>query len=260
MNDFMSVPPHSDLKTADLAAALGQMSQVLLAAQTASSAVDLVGLLAVETIPHTIGAGVTLIDANGRRSRAATHSLVEKADLLQYELGAGPCLTAWRDKTAVRIDDVEAEARWPQWSAAVASLGIRAMVSVPLISGAGSLGAIKVYSNQMAAYNAETERILAMFADQASVLLANTQTVADARLLSGKLTGALDERDVIAQATGILIARGAVDVEAGFIVLLGIAQRRKTTIHDVARRIVDTVTAQNKVNPVPVDDPAVHHR
>lgn len=245
MTDLRPKPTVVAPGSTGLASALAQMSRVLLAAQSVATAVDLVGVLAVATIPGTIGAGVTIIDGHGKRSRAASDAFVEQADALQYELDTGPCLTAWRDLTPVRIDDVSTEQRWPQWTAAVAKLGIRAMVSVPMVAAEEAIGAIKVYSDRRAAYDEETERVLGLFADQAAILLANSQTVTDARELAEIVTGALDDRDVVAHATGVLLAHGAADVEAGFVRLLSAAHRSNVTVHEAARAIINQVAARN---------------
>jgi GAF domain-containing protein len=179
---------------------------VVLSAETIDSTIELVATLAAETIPATTGAGVTLVDAHGKRSIAASDTLVERADALQYQFDSGPCLTAWRDQVTVRVDDTDGETRWPQWTAAVAELDLRAMLSVPLITSGTAIGAIKVYSDQPAAYNARAERLLELFARQAAILLSNTQALADARRLSAQLIEALNNRDIIAQAQGVLIA------------------------------------------------------
>jgi GAF domain-containing protein len=228
-----------------LAAALAQMSQVLLAAQTAATAVDLVGQLAMAAIPGTIGAGVTVVDGHGKRSRAATNAMVEEADGMQYQLDAGPCLTAWRDRTAVRINDLESEARWPHWTAWAASLGVRSMVSVPMVAAGQAIGAIKVYSDQVNAYGPDTERLLQLFADQAAILLANTQTITEARQLSARMTEALNHRDMIAHATGVMLAHGAADVESGFVLLLAAAHDSKVTLFDAAQAMITRVVARN---------------
>jgi GAF domain-containing protein len=192
----------------ELTAVLAQMGAVVLSAETIDSTIELVTTLAAETIPATTGAGVTLVDAHGKRSMAASDPLVERADALQYQFDSGPCLTAWRDQVTVRVDDTDGETRWPQWTAAVAELDLRAMLSVPLVTSGAAIGAIKVYSGQPAAYNARAERLLELFARQAAILLSNTQALADARRLSAQLIEALNNRDVIAQAQGVLIAPG----------------------------------------------------
>jgi GAF domain-containing protein len=229
----------------DLASALAQMSQVLLAVQTGDTVVNLVTELAVKTLPGTVGAGVTLVSPQGKHTRAASNDLVEQADQLQYTHDAGPCLTAWRDQAPVNIEEISTEDRWPEWTAAVAALGVRSMLSVPMLSAGRSLGAIKVYSDQPRSYDSGSITILELFAKQAAVLLSNTEVVSDARKLSTQLTAALDDRDVIGQATGVLLAQGAADVPAALEALRAAAKRAGTSLHTVAHGIVESTPARH---------------
>jgi len=224
---------------------LAQMGAVVLSAETIDTTIELVTTLAAESIPATSGAGVTLVDARGKRSMAASDPLVERADALQYQFDSGPCLTAWRDQVTVRVDDTHGETRWPQWTAAVAELDVRAMLSVPLVTSGTALGAIKVYSAQPDAYNASAERLLELFARQAAILLSNTQALADARRLSAQLTEALNNRDVIGQAKGVLIAQGAVDDQAGFAMLVAASQRSNIKLTEVASRVIASAISRN---------------
>jgi GAF domain-containing protein len=229
----------------DLASALAQMSQVLLAVQTGDTVVNLVTELAIETLPGTVGAGLTLVSAEGKHTRAASDRLVEQADQMQYTYDAGPCLTAWRNQVPVQIDDISAEDRWPEWTAAVTALGVRSMLSVPMLSAGRSMGAVKVYADRPGVYDSSSVTILELFAQQAAVLLSNTQAVADARKLSVQLTAALGDRDVIGQAIGVLLAQGASDVPAAFKALRSAAQRAGTSLLTVAQEILDTTVARH---------------
>ena len=233
-------PPLDDApqRLAELTAVLAQMGAVVLSAETIDTTIELVTTLAAETIPSTAGAGVTLVDARGKRSMAASDPLVERADALQYQFDSGPCLTAWRDQVTVRVDDTDGETRWPQWTAAVAELDLRAMLSVPLTTSGAAIGAIKVYSGQPAAYDTRAEHVLELFARQAAILLSNTQALADARRLSAQLTEALTNRDTIGQAKGVLIAQGAANDQAAFAMLATASQRSNTKLTEVARRVI----------------------
>jgi len=233
---------NSEDVSSDLSVVLAQLGAVLLSAETVDTAMRLVTRLAAATIPGSAGAGVTLIDTRGKRSTAASDALVEEADALQYEFDTGPCLTAWRDQVLVRIDDVDEDTRWPQWTAAVADLGVVSVLSVPLLAGGECLGAIKVYARQAAAYDAHAETLLGLFSQQAAILLANTRTVAEARQLTGQLTTALRNRDLIAQAQGVLLAQGAADEQAAFAMLVAASQRSSIKLQEVARRIVASFT------------------
>ena len=100
----------------DLSAALHQMAGLVLSQETVQTALRLVTTLAVTTTAGTTGAGVTVVDEHGRRSTAASDAAVERADAVQYELDEGPCLTAWRSREPVRVDDTATDRRWPRWA------------------------------------------------------------------------------------------------------------------------------------------------
>lgn len=226
---------------AEVASVLAQLGGVLLSTETVQTTVELVTRLAAETIPGTAGAGVTLVDSRGKRTMAASNPFVAEVDALQYAFDSGPCLTAWRDQLAIRIDDLTLETRWPRWTAAVTGLGIQAMLSVPLLSTGTSVGAIKVYSRQRDTYDARAEHVLGLFAEQAAALLANMVALSDARLLTSQLTDALATRDQIAQAKGILMAQGAGSDEKAFAMLVTAAQRSQVKLHEVAELLVSSV-------------------
>jgi GAF domain-containing protein len=230
---------------AELSSALAQMAGLVLSRETVDTAVALVTTLAEATITGTTGAGVTIADEHGKRSRAASNQLVEQADSLQYEFDEGPCLTAWRTRQLVCIDDTATDSRWPRWNSAAARLGVRAVLSVALVVDDESIGAIKVYSDQPANYGEHDERVMSLFAEQAAILLANTQSLQQARRLSRQLTDALRGRDAIVRATGVLLARGAADQDAAFIALTDAARRSGQTVHEVARELLAAVVAGN---------------
>ena len=231
----------------ELAFVYARMSGLLLSQETVSSALSVVTSLAVETIPGTVGAGVTLNDERGRKTTsAASAPLVQRADDLQYEIDQGPCLAAWRQRTVVRIDDLVSETRWPEWTRAVAPLGLHACLSAPLVAGDQCLGAIKVYSDQPGAYTERDEHVLTMFATQAAVLIANMQSFENAQRLSGQLRDALRSRDVIGMAKGILMGREGLDETDAFAMLASLSQREGRKLRDVSEELVQSTTRRRR--------------
>jgi GAF domain-containing protein len=227
---------------------VGQMGAVLLSAESIDTTIQLVTALAAETIPGTAGAGVTVMDGRGVRSVAASNPLVERADALQYELDAGPCITAGHDRVTIRVDDVTTDDRWPDWCSAVRTLGIGSVLSVPLAAGGTSIGAIKVYSDRPGAFDDRAEQVLELFARQAAVLLVNTLTLADAHRTNTELSEALQKRDLIGQAKGILLARGAVDDTEATAMLITAARHSKTKLHDVAAQLIASTTERTTLD------------
>ncbi|MGM1062912.1 GAF domain-containing protein [Saccharothrix sp. Mg75] len=223
----------------ELASVFARVSGLLLSTDTVGTALGLITSLAVEVFPPTAGSGITLAGPRGERvTAAATDAVVERADALQYELGEGPCLTAWAERTVVRVDDTARDDRWPRWSPAAAEVGLRSTLSAPLVAGSEALGAMKVYASAPGAYGDREARLLGMFAAQAAVLLVNARTAEDAGRVSDRLRAALREREVIAFGKGIIMARDGVDEEGAFLVLAESARRDRTTVRQAAERLV----------------------
>jgi GAF domain-containing protein len=234
----------------DLAWALSQMSGLLLSRETVDTALELVTALAATTTVGTLGAAVTVVDEHGKRSKAASDRVAEQADALQYEFDEGPCLTAWRTRQPVRIDDTTTDGRWPRWNQAAAALGVRSVLSAPLLVGEESIGAMKVYCERPMNYGPHDEQVMRLLAAQAAILLANAQSLAEARRLGRQLTEALASRDAVAQATGVLLAQGAADRQEAFATLAATARRTGRPIEEVARALLAAVTEGNSGPPV----------
>ncbi|MFE9751200.1 GAF and ANTAR domain-containing protein [Saccharothrix saharensis] len=230
----------SDLPPGDeLAGVFVRASGLLLSAEAVNTALLLITSTAREVFPDAVGAGITLADRDGRRvTAAATDDVVARADALQYDLGEGPCLTAWKQRAVVRMDDVDREDRWPRWVGAVRGTGLCSALSTPVVAGAETLGAMKVYAAEPGVYGEREERLLENFATQAAVLLANTRTAEDARHVSDRLKDALQGREVIALAKGIIIARDGADERAAFLTLTDLAQHRGTSLREAAEDLV----------------------
>ncbi len=209
----------------DLGTALSQMAGLVLSRETVDTALELVTALAATATAGTLGAAVTVVDEHGKRSRAASNSATEEADALQYEFDEGPCLTAWRTRELVRIDDTTTDGRWPRWNEAVSPLGVRSVVSAPLLVGEESIGAMKVYCERPMNYGPHDEHVMRLLAGQAAILLANSQSLREARRLSRQLTEALASRDAVARATGVLLAQGATGEQEAFATLAATARQ-----------------------------------
>jgi GAF domain-containing protein len=229
----------ADLPLEELSTTFARIQGLLLSEETVSKAVDLLADAAKESIPGTLGAGVSLMDEQGRRtSWGATDEIVKQADALQYQLGEGPCITAWATTGTVRTNDVTTEDRWSRWSPRAADLGLRSVLSAPLVFRTESVGAIKVYSDKPGAFDARSERLLTLFAGPAATLLANVQSSQAPRRLSQQLKDAIASRDNVAFARGILMEREGLGEDESMARLLEIARSNRVTLRTAAGSVV----------------------
>lgn len=240
-------PTGSALPLADeMAAVSARMSGLLLTSETVTSALGLVTSLAVETVPGSSGAGITIVDERGRRTSAATDEDAWRADALQYEHDEGPCLTAAALRQVVRVDDLRTDPRWPRWARSAVPLGLRATLSAPMVAGDRPLGAIKVYAREPGAFDGRAEQLMLLFSAQAAILVANVQAHERAQQLSEGLRQTVRDRDAISVAKGVLIARHGIDEDTAFGMLLARAAQDAVPLREAARIVVGSAVHRRR--------------
>lgn len=219
----------------ELSAVFTRAAGLLLTEDIAGDALSRLAEAVREVMPDTVGAGMSLFEAGGRTtSTASTRRVVQEADRLQYDLGEGPCLTAWAQGSPVRVDDVRRETRWPLWATAMGGLPVRACLSAPLLTPDRVIGTMKVYSSKPSAYTADSEQLLVRLAAPAAVILGNLQPRDAAARLSEEFRDALRRRDVINTAKGMLMADLGVGSEEAMIILIVAADGARKPLHTVA--------------------------
>ncbi len=154
-------------------------------------------------------------------------------DLLQQKTGDGPCIEAARRQTVIRIDDTQGDTRWPEFSAEAQRCGVRSQLCVPLWVGERCLGTLSLYGEQPSAFTRHDERITVLFATLAALALAEAQRTEQLRV-------ALDNRDFIGQAKGILMEREAITADDAFKRLTRASQDTNTKLFTVAQHLVET--------------------
>jgi GAF domain-containing protein len=197
-----------------------------------------VSQMACEVTPAKY-AGITMLVEGSAKTAVFTHPDAPEIDEAQYRTGEGPCMYAFRDLQIYRIDSTLEDARWPEFAQLAAAHGIHSTLSVPLAARGKNLGALNLYSETVGAFTEAHERSLLRFADQASIALANAQVYWDARQLSENLSQAIESRETISQAVGILIAIGGRSPDDAFQILVSASQRENRKVREIAQEIVN---------------------
>jgi transcriptional regulator with GAF, ATPase, and Fis domain len=230
----------ADLPLADeLAALTARIADLLLSHETVDEAVSAVAQALTEAIPGTAGAGASLMDARGRRtSTAFTDPIVLQADQLQYDLRQGPCLTAWAQQATVKMEDSGVETRWPAWTRAIAALPLVSVISTPLSTPDGAIGALKLYSPVPYGFDDGAVQLLELLARPAALMLANVQARDTAQRLSDGLIRALSDRDAVRTATGILMERSGLTRDQALAALITTSRKRNEPLHQFSRDVI----------------------
>lgn len=226
-----------DPSVSELSMVFARIQGMFLSRQNATTAVDQLAQVARAVIGTAVGAGASLFDGpHGARSTGATDALTAAADALQYELGEGPCLTAWATAALVRIDDTAQESRWPDWCAAVHTQGIRSVLSTPLVLGDRRVGAMKVYARDPGAFTVEDEGTLGLLAVAVAVLLGCAQSTDAPHRLSASLQAALADRQAVGVAVGVFMERHGTGVLEARAALLDQALLQDRPLVQIARQ------------------------
>ena len=190
--------------------------------------------------------GVTYVRARRHiEPRAWTSDLPLELDKLQGSLGEGPCMETVWSHHVLRVDDMATEPRWPRFAREAGRRGVRSMLSFQLFVAEDNLGALNVYARAPAAFTLESESTGLLFASHAAVALAGARH-------EEHLRTAMDNRDVIGQAKGILMERHKVTAAQAFTVLVETSSRTNRRVADIAQELTDT----GAIPPVPPPRPA----
>ncbi|WP_199253624.1 GAF and ANTAR domain-containing protein [Mycolicibacterium mengxianglii] len=215
----------------DLARLLGDFAIELEDKSDAESTLREIVQSSIEVVPGTCWAGISYIEGTQIEVRAPTDQLVAELDKLQSELDEGPCLSALREQHTVRIDNMAADERWPRFSEAAVERGANSLLSFCLFIRRGTLGALNLYGAKAGVFDDESIFAGEVLAQHASVAMAGDAAEA-------QFQRAIDSRDVIGQAKGLLMQRNGVDGLHAFRMLTKASQETNVKLVEVARWLV----------------------
>ena len=197
--------------------AVRSLSQLLLAEETLEATHGRVASLACRTLPACDLASVTMINDGRPSTPVQTEPLAADLDSVQYRSRRGPCLEAYqvaqgRPGEALRerrpVAGVQHRGREGRGPARCSPF--------PSWPTGEPLGALNLYSKSSTGYDEAAEETALLFSQQAAVACANAEVYWRTYTLTEHLREALESRDVIGQAKGILMARRNCTAEAAF--------------------------------------------
>jgi ANTAR domain-containing protein len=190
---------------------------------------------------------VILMSEKEAGSLAATsdgHGKAESIEDLQFTLGEGPCLQAFRSGTATLEPDLlAASSRWPMFVEAAVASGVRAVFALPLQLGAIRLGVL--YLNRELPGMLSHEELTDGFvlAEMATTSLLEERFGArpgEAGGLDGEgPEGAWSHRAIVHQASGMVAAQLDCSLAEALARLRSLAFSSDRTIYEVAGSVVD---------------------
>jgi transcriptional regulator with GAF, ATPase, and Fis domain len=217
-----------------LAQQLSDLARSLQAEHDTTAMLDEVVTAAVALIPGVQEGSISVVTHRRNvSSHNASGELPERVDAIQEEVGEGPCLDAVYEQQTVRVPYLAHEERWPRFAKRAVDIGVGSMLSFQLYVEGDNLGALNLYSREPNAFDDESEHIGLLFASHAAVAFADAQKL-------DQLNSAVETRDLIGQAKGILMERYRISAEQAFRVLTRVSQQRNRKLRDLAAELADT--------------------
>jgi GAF domain-containing protein len=190
------------------------------------------------------GAGVILM--SGRRalgSVCASGPMTEAAEEVQYTVGEGPCIEAFRTKSPVLVPDLADPAftRWPAFGPGAQLAGVRAAFGFPLLVGSVCFGALNLYHDAPGALSDDQYEDALAVAHVASRTVLRWQSEAGPGSLAWQLEHVPMHRAVVHQAGGMVSVQAAVSVPDATVMLRAYAFAEDRAISEVSADIVNGV-------------------
>jgi GAF domain-containing protein len=242
----------------DLAGRLLQLAAFPANAEVVDAALRLVVALAHATVAGADGVSVMLSRAGSLATVAASDETISGMDADQYATGQGPCVSAATDGHRIYVESLESEARWPEFIPRAKQRGINSILSMPLLTRGRPLGALNIYSNRPGAFSDPEQPLATLCAQQASDLLASAALDVSPEDLSARLRNALQIRQTITLATGVIMTREGVSAEDAHTLLLQTSHQSAVPLREQAQAIV--ASTQRGSPPGPAKDPGPNGR
>jgi len=217
----------------DISAAINSAARDINHRHSLQETLDAIVNAAKTSVPGFDHVGISTIDHKGNvHTRATTGDLVNQLDDLQYSLSEGPCVDTLRDAEVVVAPEIRHDQRWPHYVPQAVQFGLQAQLAIKLfLDDEGTIGGLNLYSTIRDDIDPDAEPVADMFATHAAIALGHARK-------REQLNDAIATRQLVGQATGILMERYGIDSERAFQFLVRASSTSNTKVRDIARELV----------------------
>ena len=170
---------------------------------------------------------------------AASEHMVVEAERHQNRVREGACHEAHATNEIVVVDDLATETRWPDYTPRVLGLGLRSVIGVPMNAHGQTIGVINIYRDHPSAWGADDIASAEILASMGAGYILNANQMRAQHALAEQLEAAIESRDVIGQAKGLIMAQTGVDADGAFELLRSKSQQQNCKLRDVAQMLVE---------------------
>lgn len=188
---------------------------------------------AVEVLPDVEYASITIRHADGQlETSAPTDDLVLDLDVAQYEFREGPCYEAASETVHVASPRLASETRWPRYAPVALAAGVQAQAGIRLFDSKASNGALNLYSRNPGAFE-ELDGLGELFSHHAATAIEYAREIT-------QLQQAVQTRQVIGQAVGIVMHQYGLDDARAFAFLARLSSHNNVKLRTIADQVIAT--------------------
>ncbi|WP_210650509.1 GAF and ANTAR domain-containing protein [Nocardioides sp. SYSU D00065] len=193
---------------------------------------------AVEVLPEVHYASITVKHADGRlETFAPTDEILWDVDATQYELQEGPCYEAAVEEVHVTAPRLAGDQRWPRYAPKAVAAGIAAQAGIRLFETSKAHGALNLYARVEGSFQ-DLGALGALFSHQAAMAIDYAHEIT-------QLRQAVQTRQLIGQAVGVLMQQYELDEARAFAFLTRISSTTNTKLRVVAQDVVDDLNRRH---------------
>jgi GAF domain-containing protein len=226
---------------AEVSESLTRIAGLLLSEEKLDAILELCVSLTSRTLPNADGVSVTLLREGRFTTAVYSDERTRRVDAWQYATGEGPCLSAATDGTRYLTAELANESRWPRFGEMAAEEGIHSVLAVPFLPNGEPIGTLNIYGSAPDSFSTDDVEVATLFAGQAAIVIANSVAYSSSQTVNKQLRDALESREIIGQAKGILMERERCSADEAFGLLRGVSQRTNRKLRDVSQDVVDSV-------------------
>jgi GAF domain-containing protein len=207
--------------------------------------------IAHRQIEDVAGVAITMRIADTPLTIGSSTELALDVDQVQYQIGFGPCLATLETGTGMYVPDLAADDRWGEYGPRAAERGARCCVSVPILARGEPTAVLKAYSGEVDGLTPEQQDLVAARGEELAGGIGLALSLTDHAQQLDDRVAAMEHRHVIDLAVGMVMEQVRCGPAQAFSMLRRQSQRSNVKLHDLAQRLINTVSDGEGVGPAP---------
>jgi len=188
------------------------------------------------------GVAVTLSVDNEPWTVGASNDLAAEVDLIQFEVGVGPCLLALRRGVQTYAPDLASDERWSSYGPRAAAHGAASCISVPVLVDDTPVAVLKVYAAEVDGLTAQQQDVARSVALEVAGGIRLAVTLGEQAQLLDDREAAMHTRRAIDLALGVLMERQQCSAAEAFMMLRTVSQHQNIKLRAAAQHVLGSVS------------------